>query len=79
MIEGGYIGLAMIGGLTSLVSAFYYLRVVVIMYMHDGQPEIRRESWLAITAFAAAIATVVLAIFSTPLFQWASQAIMQVF
>jgi NADH-quinone oxidoreductase subunit N len=79
VIEGGYIGLAIIGGLTSLVSAFYYLRVVVIMYMHEGQPEIRRESWLAITAFAAAIATVVLAIFSTPLFQWASQAIMMVY
>jgi NADH-quinone oxidoreductase subunit N len=79
VIEGGYVGLAIIGGLTSLVSAYYYLRVVVIMYMRDGQPEIRRESWLAITAIAAAIATVLLAIFSTPLFQWASQAIMMVF
>jgi NADH:ubiquinone oxidoreductase subunit 2 (subunit N) len=68
-----------IGGLTSLVSAYYYLRVVVIMYMWDGQPEIHRESWIAITAFTAAIATVVLTIFSTPLFQWASQAIMLVF
>jgi NADH-quinone oxidoreductase subunit N len=79
VIEGGYIGLAVIGVLTSLVSAYYYLRVVVIMYMRDGQPEIRRESWLAITAFAAAIGTVVLAIFSTPLLQWASQAIILVF
>jgi NADH-quinone oxidoreductase subunit N len=79
VIEGGFIGLAIIGGLTSLVSAYYYLRVVVIMYMRDGQPEIRRENWIAITAFAAAIGTVVLALFSTPLFQWASQAIMLVF
>jgi NADH-quinone oxidoreductase subunit N len=79
VIEGGYIGLAIIGGLTSLVSAYYYLRIVVIMYMREGQPEIHRENWLAITAFAAAIGTVVLAIFSTPLFQWASQAIMLVF
>ncbi len=30
VIEGGYIGLALIGVLTSLVSAYYYLRVVVI-------------------------------------------------
>ena len=79
VIEGGYIGLAVIGGLTSLVSAYYYLRVVVIMYMWDGQPEIRRERWITITAFSAAIGTVVLTIFSTPLFRWASQAIMQVF
>ncbi len=79
VIEGGYIGLAVIGGLTSLVSAYYYLRVVVIMYMWDGQPEIRRERWITITAFSAAIGTVLLTIFSTPLFQWASQAIMLVF
>lgn len=79
VIEGGYIGLAVIGGLTSLVSAYYYLRVVVIMYMWDGQPEVRRERWITITAFSAAIGTVLLTIFSTPLFQWASQAIMQVF
>jgi NADH-quinone oxidoreductase subunit N len=79
VIEGGYIGLAVIGVLTSLVSAYYYLRVVVFMYMREGQPEIRRESWLSVTAFAAAIGTVLLAIFSTPLFQWASQAIMMVF
>jgi NADH-quinone oxidoreductase subunit N len=79
VIEGGYIGLAVIGGLTSLVSAYYYLRVVVIMYMWDGEPEVRRERWITITAFSAAIGTVLLTIFSTPLFQWASQAIMQVF
>jgi len=79
VIEGGYIGLAVIGGLTSLVSAYYYLRVVVIMYMWDGQPEVRRERWITITAFSAAIGTVLLTIFSTPLFEWASQAIMQVF
>jgi len=79
VIEGGYIGLAVIGGLTSLVSAYYYLRVVVIMYMWDGQPEVRRERWITITAFSAAIGTVLLTIFSTPLFQWASQAIMLVF
>jgi NADH-quinone oxidoreductase subunit N len=79
VIEGGYIGLAVIGVLTSLVSAYYYLRVIVIMYMWDGQPEIRRERWITITAFSAAIGTVLLTIFSTPLFQWASQAIMLVF
>ncbi len=46
MIEGGYIGLALIGVLTSLVSAYYYLRVVVMMYMRPGEPEIRHEPWL---------------------------------
>ena len=79
VIEGGYIGLALIGVLTSLVSAYYYLRVVVIMYMWDGDPEVRRETWLNITTLGAAVATVLLTIFSTPLIRWASQAIMRTF
>jgi NADH-quinone oxidoreductase subunit N len=55
VIDGGYIGLALIGVLTSLVSAFYYLRVIVIMYMRDGEPVVRREFWLYLTAFSAAL------------------------
>jgi len=79
VMEGGYIGLALIGVLTSLVSAYYYLRVVVIMYMWDGEPEVRKETWLSITTIGAAVATVLLTIFSTPLLTWASQAIMRTF
>ena len=77
VIRGGFYGLALIGVLTSLVSAYYYLRVVVIMYMQDGEPEVRRAPWLYLTAGVAAVATVLLGIFSVPLFTWASQAIIQ--
>ena len=79
VIEGGFIGLALIGVLTSLVSAYYYLRVVVIMYMWDGEPEVHRDAWLNLTTVVTAVATVLLTIFSTPIFLWASQAILQVF
>jgi len=78
-IAGGYVGLALIGVLTSLVSAYYYLRVVVIMYMRDGEPLVRREPWLYLTAFATATGTVVLSIFSAPLLSWASQAVLGLF
>ena len=44
VIDGGFYGLAIIGVLTSLVSAYYYLRVVVIMYMRDGEPETEHEN-----------------------------------
>jgi NADH-quinone oxidoreductase subunit N len=74
VIEGGYMGLALIGVLTSLVSAYYYLRVVVVMYMQDGEPEVRRDRWVYLTATAAGIAIVVLSIFSEPLVNWVSQA-----
>lgn len=79
VLDGGYVGLALIGVLTSLISAYYYLRVVVIMYMHDGEPEIRSERWLNLTIATTAAATVVLSIFAAPLFSWASQAVLRLF
>jgi NADH-quinone oxidoreductase subunit N len=79
VLEGGFVGLAIIGVLTSLVSAYYYLRVVVIMYMHEGEPEVRNEPWLNLTTATAAIGTVVLSLASVPLFEWASQAVLRIF
>ena len=35
-IKAGYAGLAIIGVLTSVVSVFFYLRIVVMMYMTPG-------------------------------------------
>jgi NADH-quinone oxidoreductase subunit N len=77
VLEGGYVGLALIGVLTSLISAYYYLRVVVIMYMQEGEPEITPSGWLNITAGFTALATVVLSLFASPLFEWASQAVLR--
>jgi len=77
VIEGGFPGLALIGVLTSLVSAYYYLRVIVYMYMREGEPAVRREVWLFSTAALAGILTVVLSIIAEPLFKWASDAVLQ--
>jgi len=77
-LEGGYVGLALIGLLTSVVSAFYYLRILVIMYMSDGEPVVRSEPWINFTAVAAAVLILVLSLVPGPLFAWASQALMLV-
>ena len=79
VLDGGFVGLAIIGVLTSLVSAYYYLRIVIIMYMRDGDPQVRSEPWLYITAVGSAAAVVVLSIVSQPLIQWASQAVLNLF
>ena len=79
VIKSGYIGLALIGVLTSLVSAYYYLRVVVYMYMRTGEPTVSRETWVRLTAGVAAVATVLLSLVGWPLFTWASQAVMLIF
>ena len=79
VLEGGYVGLAIIGVLASLISAYYYLRLVVVMFMQEGKPDVRRETWLEFTAGISAIATVLLFIFSQPLFGWAAQAVLKLF
>ena len=79
VIDGGFYGLAIIGVLTSLISAYYYLRVVVIMYMRDGEPETERESFLDLTTIATAVATVVISLVPQFLFAWASSAVLKLF
>lgn len=73
-IAGGFNGLAVIGVLTSLISAYYYLRVVVNMYMREGDPEIERDLTLSITTAITAIATVALSFVPQFLFLLASTA-----
>ena len=79
VIDGGFIWLAIIGVLTSLISAFYYLRVVVTMYMKDGEPETEHETWLGLTTGATALLTVVVSLVPQFLFTWASEAVLKLF
>jgi NADH-quinone oxidoreductase subunit N len=67
VIDAGLIGLALVGVITSLISAYYYLRVVVVMYMREGEPEVRSEGWLNATLWVTALGTFVLGILPGPL------------
>jgi NADH-quinone oxidoreductase subunit N len=79
VLEGGYTWLAVIGVLTSLLSAYYYLRVVVNMYMREGDPEIYPDRLVQLVSAVGAVAVVLLCIFATPLFRWVSQAVLKLF
>ena len=76
-LQGGFTILALIGLLTSLVSAYYYLRVVIIMYMRSGDPEVQGGSLVNFTAIVAALAVVGLSFIPGPLFGMAAQAILK--
>ena len=76
-LDGGFTGLALIGVVTSLISAFYYLRVVVQMYMKDGDPTVEREPWLNFTTAITAIATVAFSFVPQILFLLASTAVLR--
>jgi len=79
VLEGGYTWLAVIGVLTSLLSAYYYLRVVVNMYMRDGDPKIYPDRLVQLVSAVGAVAVVLLSIFATPLFRWVGQAVLKLF
>ncbi len=73
-LDAGLVWLALVGVITSLISAYYYLRVVIVMYMQAGEPESRSEVWLNAAIGLTAIATFVLGILPAPLFEFAGRA-----
>ena len=76
VLEGGYVGLAIVGVLASLISAYYYLRLIIIMFMQKGNPSSQKDPWLTYTAVGSAVATVLLFIFSEPLFDLAARSLL---
>jgi len=76
VLEGGYVGLAIVGVLASLVSAYYYLRVVIYMYFHDGDPEVRSEPVLNFVTAVTAVGTLFLFFVSGPILKWAAESIL---
>jgi len=65
-IESGYVGLAVIGVLNSVVSAYYYIWIIVTMYMREGElepPPLSGRPYLAATIGIAFAATVLLGVF----------------
>ena len=79
VVAGGFTGLAIIGVVTSLVSAYYYLRVVVNMYMREGDPVVERDPWLIFTVSVTAVAAVVLSFIPQWLFVMAGAAVLRLF
>ncbi|MFZ5880008.1 MAG: NADH-quinone oxidoreductase subunit N [Chloroflexota bacterium] len=79
VIDGGFIWLAIVGVLTSLISAYYYLRVVVTMFMQAGEPQTHSEFWLNFTWGLTALVTVLASLVPNILFEWASRAVLQLF
>jgi NADH-quinone oxidoreductase subunit N len=72
----GFLMLAVIGMLTSAIGAYYYLRIIVVMYLRPSrQPVELTGGWpLAISVGACATLSLLLGIFSGPLVQGARSA-----
>jgi NADH-quinone oxidoreductase subunit N len=81
-IKGGYTGLAILGVLTSVVSTFFYLRVVVMMYMTPSDRPAEFPAVPKIAGFALVVSAVLvlyLGILPTRVLDWAAASIATIF
>ncbi len=81
-VQEGQFGLAIVGVLTSVVSVFYYLRIIVMMYMSDAPHEApeRPLSPAATAALAMSVAAVFyLGIYPTTVIDLARSSIETIF
>jgi NADH-quinone oxidoreductase subunit N len=65
-IQAGYLWLAILGVMNSLISVYYYLRITVLMYMRPAETDLGPIAFTpALTAcvIATALATVLVGIF----------------
>jgi NADH-quinone oxidoreductase subunit N len=75
-VDAGYVWLAVVGVLNSLVSVFFYLRLTVLMYMREPETVINPLNPPPAAALAVAacmVATILLGLFPQPLLELARE------
>jgi NADH-quinone oxidoreductase subunit N len=75
-IAGGYLWLAVLGLLTSLLAAYVAFRVIQQMYFRAGEPEFHFSYWTVVVAIFCALCVVVLSFIPGDLFSLAAHALL---
>jgi NADH-quinone oxidoreductase subunit N len=81
-VKAGYNGLAVIGVLTSVISVFFYLRIVVMMYMTSTSAPARFPAVPRVSGVALAVSAILvfyLGILPTRVLDWAAASISTIF
>ncbi len=81
-VKAGYTGLAIIGVLTSVISVFFYLRIVVMMYMTPGDATVRVPAVPKLPGAALVVSAILifyLGILPTRVLEWAAASISTIF
>jgi NADH-quinone oxidoreductase subunit N len=73
-IDAGLVWLAIVGVVTAVISTFYYLRVVYLMFMFEGKAEMLVKPALATAVALMAVAILLIGLFPGVWFDLASQA-----
>ncbi|MFA9390620.1 MAG: NADH-quinone oxidoreductase subunit N [Prolixibacteraceae bacterium] len=77
VVDAGYIWLAVIGVLNSVVSLYYYMKVVRNMYLRQNETETPKVTFSPIAiviVVALAIPTLVLGLYFGPIVEWANSS-----
>ncbi|MCW8984648.1 MAG: NADH-quinone oxidoreductase subunit N [Thermoanaerobaculales bacterium] len=80
-VEGGYVLLTVIAVIMSAVSLYYYFRIVVQMYLQDGEEEgaepapLLRDRWTEAMIAVCIVATMVVGVWPRPIVIWAKSAV----
>jgi NADH-quinone oxidoreductase subunit N len=77
VIEADLIWLVLVGAVTTVISAYFYLRVVYLSYMFEGEGEVDRYPVLNTAVALTALATLLLGVLPGPWFELARQATLQ--
>ena len=79
-VEGGYVLLTVIAVIMSAVSLYYYFRIVVQMYLQDGEEEgaepasLLRDRWTEVMIAVCLVLTMVIGVWPAPVVGWAKNA-----
>jgi NADH-quinone oxidoreductase subunit N len=79
-VEGGYVLLTVIAVIMSAVSLYYYFRIVVQMYLRDGEEEdaepaeLLRDRWTEAMIAVCVVLTIVIGVWPVPIVGWAKTA-----
>ncbi len=77
VINSGYIWLAVIGVLNSVVSLFYYVKIFKYMYLKDiesDKPDLKYSPASIIILLMLAIPTLLFGLYFTPIIEWANKS-----
>jgi NADH-quinone oxidoreductase subunit N len=77
VIEADLIWLVLVGAVTTVISAYFYLRVVYYSYMYEGEGEVSHYPVLNTAVALTAVATLLVGLLPAPWFELARQATLQ--
>ena len=74
-VQAGYVWLVVIAVVMSAVSLYYYFRIVVQMYLHDGPEDepagFVKDRWLEVGIAACVVVVLILGVWPAPALGWA--------